>query len=300
MGEAMRSFLLKLLTRNWQRKVIAIAVAIVLWFLVNHSITATRKIPNIAVRVIHLPAHTTAVGMQPDGLLDRKMTVRLTGTKSLIDKLEPKDLEIIADAQGKGNEWAVEVNKDSLVSLNPDLDFGRGITEVSADDLVVRLDYYRDERLSLQTALPIHLFVPTAALAVVQPASLVVKPNNLVTLREGVPLFTAPLYVQGVSRLFLDLIQPNLELLITLTSTGTTPQWEFNVVDVKHLEDLYVASFALLTDPTLQRLDPLVRDTTLRSRFQIYLQRMRFVTASGSLLILQVRLNERILEIVTP
>lgn len=128
-----------LLISNWQRKIVALAAAIVIWVLVNHSITITKTIPNIPIRLINIPSGKTVEGLLPDGLLNKKMTLTITGSKTVLDQLHPRDLEIVLDATGHGEEWLVEISKKNLVSLNPDVDITHSITSITYNEFVVKL-----------------------------------------------------------------------------------------------------------------------------------------------------------------
>ena len=95
----MKTLFYKLFIDHWVRKVISIALAVVIWLVVNQSLTSTRNISNIPVRVVHLPEGKTVEGMQPNGRLAKKLTLTLVGNRSVIDELTPSDLEVVIDAQ---------------------------------------------------------------------------------------------------------------------------------------------------------------------------------------------------------
>lgn len=144
-----------LLSRHWQRKVVALFTAIVLWLFVNHSITATQVVPNIPVRIVNLPADKTIEGLLPNGLLDKRITLTLSGTKDVVQELEPADLELVFDAStADGDNWVIIVNKKNLVSLNPSINLAHHITQISHSDFVIHLS-------RLYTAsIPIELLPP--------------------------------------------------------------------------------------------------------------------------------------------
>lgn len=137
--ERMKSFFKKVFVDNFQRKVIAIFSAICIWFFVHNSITTTRTFTHVPIRIVNLAADKTIRGLMPNGILDRKLTLTLTGNKDVIEHLEPGDFEVVIDASHKPNEWIVHVAKKNLVSLNPDVDLIHNVTSLSQSEFVVRL-----------------------------------------------------------------------------------------------------------------------------------------------------------------
>lgn len=125
---------------HWQRKLVAVLTAIVMWFVVNNSIIDTKTIPNIAIKVINLPADKAIVGLLPNGLLSRRITLTLTGTSDVIADLEASDIEVVLDASTVDtDEWVVDITKKNLVSLNPSINLSKHITQVEYSDFVIKL-----------------------------------------------------------------------------------------------------------------------------------------------------------------
>lgn len=127
-------------TNNWQRKLGALLFAIVLWLLVDHSIIETKTIPNVPIRIINLPQDKTISGLLPNGVLQKRVSLTLSGSKEAIDRLEPGDLEIVLDVStANSDEWVVKLNKKNLVSLNPDLDITYNLTQIDHSELVIKI-----------------------------------------------------------------------------------------------------------------------------------------------------------------
>jgi len=135
----MLSILKNLFVHNWQRKLIALILAIIIWILINNSITESRTFPGVAIRIVNLPPNMTVEGLMPDGLLDKQMTILLTGRKNAVEALSSNDLEIVIDARGKGAQWIVNITKQMLVCTNPDIDLASNITDVSHGEFVIKL-----------------------------------------------------------------------------------------------------------------------------------------------------------------
>jgi hypothetical protein len=135
----MSSWARKTFLLQWPRKLTALIAAVIIWVLVNHSITITRTIPNVAIRVLNVPPGKTIEGLLPNGLLAKQLTVTLTGQRTTLSGLAAGDLEIVADAAGKQEQWSTLITKKNLVSLNPDLDLLHGISSMQPVELTVAL-----------------------------------------------------------------------------------------------------------------------------------------------------------------
>ncbi len=127
------------ITSNFQHKVFALLAAILIWAVVNKSITSTRVFTRVPIRVVNVPTDKTIRGLMPNNILDRRITLTLTGTRDVIDRLETQDFEVVIDAADKNDDWIVHVGKKNLVSLNPDIDLMRNVSQVSHGELIVQI-----------------------------------------------------------------------------------------------------------------------------------------------------------------
>ncbi len=150
----MERILKKIFVENFQRKLIAILSAICIWFLVHNSITATRTFTHVPIRVVNLAADKTIRGLMPNGILDRKLTLTLTGNKDIVERLEPGDFEVVIDASQKPDEWIVQVAKKNLVSLNPDIDLIHNVTNLSQSEFVLRLSRLLTDKVPIYITHP--------------------------------------------------------------------------------------------------------------------------------------------------
>jgi hypothetical protein len=143
------------LLHHWPRKIVALVTAIVIWLFVNATITESKTIPNVPIRIINLPPHKTIVGLLPNHLLSKRLTLTLSGSKDVIREIEPGDLEIVLDVSTADNdEWVARITKKNLVSLNPSIDLVHHITEVSYADFMLKLSPL------VTLAVPIHILLP--------------------------------------------------------------------------------------------------------------------------------------------
>lgn len=123
---------------QWQRKLVALVTAMTVWIFVNHTITATKTIPFVPVRIINLPIDKTIPGLLPNGFLSKRMTLTVTGTKDIVEQLEPGDLEVLIDIANQPSEGAVQITKKNLVSLNPNINLFNHITSLSHSELFIK------------------------------------------------------------------------------------------------------------------------------------------------------------------
>ncbi|MBS0621883.1 MAG: hypothetical protein JSR80_02860 [Verrucomicrobia bacterium] len=151
----MREFFGHLFIRNWPRKLIALLAAIVIWFLVSHSITVTRTITNVPVRVLNIPKDKTIEGLLPSGILAQRITLTLTGRKTSLDELSGNDFEVVSDAAGLGDHWTFEVSKRHLLSLNPDFDLARDVLSVAPVKITLQLEPLVTEKIPITLTEPI-------------------------------------------------------------------------------------------------------------------------------------------------
>ena len=136
----MESIVSQLFFNNWQRKLVALISALIIWAFVNHSINATKTIPSVPIRVINLPADKTIHGLLPNGIFSKRITLTLVGTKGVIDEIEPGDVEVLLDASTVDtDEWIVKISKKNLVSLNPEIDLAQHVSLVGHPDLIIKL-----------------------------------------------------------------------------------------------------------------------------------------------------------------
>lgn len=151
----MKTLLYKIFVEHWPRKLVSIILAVITWLVVNHTLTSTRNISNVPVRIIHMPSGRTVEGMQPNGRLAKKVTLTVVGNKALIDELTPSDLEVVIDAADKPDEWIVTITKKNLVSLNPEIDISTGISRVFHPNFVVRMTKLVTDQIPIVITQPI-------------------------------------------------------------------------------------------------------------------------------------------------
>lgn len=414
----MESFLTRFFLHNWQQKIVAFITAMVVWLFVNHSITDTKTMANIPVKVVNLPPDKTIVGLMPNGVLSKRITLTLTGKKDVIDELEPADIEVVLDASSAGqDEWIVSISKKNLVSLNPDIDLSNNINSVSHSEFVIKLSrlvtakipinipppsgdapqgyeyldfwpqkltqtisgpeeeiqklkmrglelaldlseiskeeldgiksspgnfhddeirflvpnkwkqvlipfhnyamedindpeaqtlriyFLRKQILPLEREIPLTIFFPVATSETINPETVKIVPGKYVHIKNSIPLFTVPLYVNDVSRLFLSIVRDNLEISIIAAPHREREilEWSLQVINPAELEDMYVAF--LITNLSGgkggQNAIPKKRETLIRKRFRAYLQRLTLYSAPDQKLNMESTIEDKRLSILS-
>jgi len=205
-----------LILHNWQRKCVAILTAIVMWFFVNHSITETKTIPNVPIRIVNLPPDKTIRGLLPNRLLSKRVTLTLSGTKDVIQEIEPGDLEVLLDVStADQDEWIVQIGKKNLVSLNPSIDLQHNITQVTHNEFVLKLSRLVTEKI------PIRILYPTGQ-APVNYEFLNIWPQKLMQTLSGPEDEIQNIKAQGLEIIF-DLNEVTKSDLDHMTSSLFAP-----------------------------------------------------------------------------
>ncbi len=151
----MRTLLKNLLINHWPRKCLSVILAIVVWFVVNKSLTTTKTISNVPVKVENIPPGKTIEGIQPNGLINRKVTLTLSGNKNVLEDLNANDLQVIFDASGQEGEWIATITRKNLRVDNLDLNISQGISRVSQQNFIIKLTKLVSEKIPVIITQPI-------------------------------------------------------------------------------------------------------------------------------------------------
>lgn len=149
--------IMRLFLYQWQKKLLALLIAFIIWFLVAQNITSTKVLPSVPIRVINLPVDKIVQGLLPNGFLSKRTTLTITGTKDVVDRLEPGDVEILLDVSNVPNEGVMQISKKNLVSLNPNVNLLRHVTSVSHPEIVVKMHSLLTEKI------PVTIHKPTGS-----------------------------------------------------------------------------------------------------------------------------------------
>lgn len=151
----MISLLKSIFVDNWLKKLISLLLAIIVWFVVDQSLTSTKTINTIGIRVINLPSGKTINGLQPSGLLNKRFSLTIAGKKSHLEEISPSDLEIVIDGSEFTAENIINIQKKHLISLNPELSISSHVNKVYAKTLVINLVPFATEKIPIYVSRPI-------------------------------------------------------------------------------------------------------------------------------------------------
>lgn len=151
----MESLINTLFFHQWQKKLLALLTALVIWLFVNHSIITSKTIPSIPIKVINLPADKTINGLLPNGFLSKRTTLTISGTRDVINQLEAGDLEVILDLSHLPSDGIVQITKKNLISLNPNFNLSKHVTSVDHPDLVIRMSPILTEKIPISIQQPL-------------------------------------------------------------------------------------------------------------------------------------------------
>lgn len=151
----MKSILKKIFIDNWQRKILALIIAIITWIFINNSLTITKTIPNIPIKVINLANDKTIPGMLPEGTLAESTSITITGNQNFINQINSSDLEVVIDLENKNHNFSTLITKSNLVTNNPNINLERAIKKVKPTELKIKLSRLVKEKIPVLITKPI-------------------------------------------------------------------------------------------------------------------------------------------------
>lgn len=151
----MKSILKKIFIDNWQRKLLALVIAIIAWIFINNSLTITKTIPNIPIRIINLANDKTIKDMLPGGTLAEDTSLTITGNQNFINQISASDLEVLLDLKGKTNNFTTLITKTHLLSKNQNINIERSIKKIKSQEVSIKLSRLVKERIPVRITKPI-------------------------------------------------------------------------------------------------------------------------------------------------
>ncbi len=165
----------------------------------------------------------------------------------------------------------------------------------------LRMDFSKQELLPLSTALPITLFFPQKYSATLNPDTYTLASSECITKKNGIKILSLPLYAKGVSRLFLETVKEQLQMVILAAPESERSQllWSIQFIYPNELEDRYVVKVMSENSNETNSLHPQAREEYLRNRFRSYMNRFRLYTQDHQKLSLHIELQANTIT-VTP
>ncbi|MBF5051222.1 Uncharacterized protein CLAVI_000863 [Candidatus Clavichlamydia salmonicola] len=151
----MKSSFKNFLFLKWKQLSVSLIFAIIIWVLVNQTITLTRTISDIPIRIINLVPDQTVIGLLPDGILEKKVSITLSGNKKLVSELRNSDLELVINAEGRRESWVASFDKRNLVGVHHHSDIQNNLQTILANDVFINLSPLVTERIIISVKPPI-------------------------------------------------------------------------------------------------------------------------------------------------
>ena len=160
----------------------------------------------------------------------------------------------------------------------------------------LRIDFLRKGSLPINKEIPIRVFYPVQHSEIINPRTFPLATNNRIHKTNDITLLSLSLYVRNVSRLFLDLVTENMEIVIIAAPPGERDllQWSVEVINAHEIEDMYVA-FLLSNLVNNSNGLPAVttrKEVVLRKRFREYMRRLTLYVSPERKLHLESMLDE--------
>lgn len=135
MKPILKAFFLK----NWQRKLIAIILATIIWLLVNNSLISEKTYSNIPVKVRNVPNGMIIPNMNSDGYLTEKINLKIVGYKKVLDQLSQDDIQVLLNAESQEKDWVAIIRKNEVVFLNKFINPYPYIRTINHDPFVISM-----------------------------------------------------------------------------------------------------------------------------------------------------------------
>ncbi len=154
MAEKMKSFLKKIFIENWQRKLVALILAIITWWAVNHSLTITKTISNIPVQIINIPQGKTIIGIDSNGSLNKTINLALSGNKHLLEQLSEEDLKVVINANDQASINSFLITENNVISTNPNIKIKKNIKQVKPQYFSVQFSNLVTDKIPVNVISP--------------------------------------------------------------------------------------------------------------------------------------------------
>jgi hypothetical protein len=155
MDGRLMNFLRHTFIEHWQRKLTSLLLAIAVWLMVNHSMTTTKTLDSVAVRLINIPAGMTVDGLLTSGMLSKRIPLSLQGNKNQLKDITSNDLEVVLDATDKSDEWIATISRKNLISLNPEIDLTKSVKRILVQRIPISFTRMITEKIPIMVTHPI-------------------------------------------------------------------------------------------------------------------------------------------------
>ena len=167
-------------------------------------------------------------------------------------------------------------------------------------DKTLRIDFIRYNLIPLDSSILVSMFYPPEYSSALNPLSLQIHPNSLVTENKGIFMIHTPLYAKGTDRLFAQIVKDWIQIVIIASpkSLGQPLEWSLQFINSAQLEDEYVKTLMLdISDEDIRQMRPSLREEYLRNRFRSYMNRFELFKSENIRFELNATVEENFVEI---
>ncbi|MFZ4099025.1 MAG: hypothetical protein ACOYKZ_01685 [Chlamydiia bacterium] len=249
------------------------------------------------------PRGDAPYGYQFLDIYPRKLYVTVSGPEDQVKRIKAQGLAISIDLNTISRdelEWLeqqIGSGKDELSLpipmrwLKVHIPFSNAPVPIDDPEATqARILFVKHQLLPLVSPLPITMFYPLPSIEEMNPQRMPLKIEAPLVDLHGVPALDRPLYVSGVSRMFLDLVRPYLTLLVTVLPSDEGLPWSVQLIDPRSLETKFL--HRTLADHTPQT----PREEAIRSRFRSYWRKLAIFLKPDQPLKLRIRPQQQALQ----
>lgn len=269
------------------------------------SIRNTRRITEKVPILVPPPSGESPKGFQYLDIWPDHLYVTLTGPEKIIKKLKMKGLILQLNlndiSQSDLETFQRETQNDEISYAVPDSWKKVMAPQISDDSIEIddpsaknlQLIFSREDYLFVGNTFPINIYFPPKHSAILNPETLTIAPNDFVMKRNGIKVLKMPLYTQGVSRRFLEIVKDMLQISVVAApkTERASLLWSAQFINPLDLETRYVAkAIAENQDDYLDILGT-AREDYFRNRFRQSMNRFRFYNADHQKLNLKIQIQ---------
>jgi len=151
----MKSLLKRIFIDNWQRKIFSAVLAMIVWMIVNHSLTTHKQFSNIPVKIYNLPKGKTVEGLQDNGYLNENIDITIKGNQKYLEKITKADLEIAIDAAKHDTSKIQSITKFDIPYYINNREAHKAIKDIKAPDFKIEYSNLITETIPIYISPPI-------------------------------------------------------------------------------------------------------------------------------------------------
>lgn len=265
----------------------------------------SKKIPVL----VSQPTGEAPKGYQYLDVWPYQLFLSVTGPEALVHRLKSRGLKLTFNLNDVNKEdldtlTAENAGQDAIQFFIPDSWKQLYIPALSDQPIQIddprakklRVDFAKRKLYALNRPIPITIFFPAQYSDTINPMKYSFGLNNIVQQIHGIDMVSIPLYVDGVSRQFLDIVKDMVQIVLIASPDWENGKiaWNTQVVNRHELEDVYVAKVMSQAPDDIEEMNPLMQEAYLRNRFRSYMNKFRLYTDNDQKLnlVLDIKNNQ--------